>query len=155
MARKIDNDNINNLEWQEAKKINNASYKRTIRLKERIHKMLNSGQCIFLTLTFSNDTLLNTTLDTRRRYVARYLKRNCIEYVANIDYGKKNDREHYHAVVLCDKVNYSDWHNIGAIKGEKVRNNNDFMKLAKYVDKLTNHAIKETTKRNHLIYSRL
>lgn len=155
VAKMIERNECNSLDWQEAKKINHASYKRTTRLKERIQKMLLNGQCIFLTLTFSNDTLQQTTQETRRKYVSRYLKENCSQYIANIDYGSRNEREHYHAVVLCDKVNYSAWHHLGAIKGEKVRDTDDFTKLAKYVDKLTNHAIKETTKRNHLIYSRM
>ena len=83
-------------EYQECIRVNNASYHRTKRLREKIENMLLSGQCIFLTLTFTNETLENTNQDTRKRYVKRYLKEVSNQYVANIDYGSKNEREHYH-----------------------------------------------------------
>ena len=66
-------------EWKEAMRVNEASYKRTKRLKDKILTMLESGSCIFLTLTFTNDTLENTSSETRKQYVSRYLKKvsNC------------------------------------------------------------------------------
>lgn len=144
--------------WQEAYKVNNASYKRTMRLKKRILNMLVSGNCLFLTLTFTNQVLESTSKETRRKYVARYLKQFSDKYVANIDYGKKKEREHYHAVIMCDMVKHDLWL-YGAINFERVRYNEEIQKdtttkLSKYVNKLTNHAIKETTQRNYLIYSR-
>lgn len=144
-------------EFRECFKINTASYKRTKRLKERIESMLLNGACLFLTLTFNDDTLNNTTLKERRVAVSRYLKSFNCPYVANIDYGAKNHREHYHAIINIDKVNYALWNKYGAINGEKIRNKDiksDKTKLAKYICKLTNHAIKETTQRSSLIYSR-
>lgn len=143
-------------EWKEAKMVNEASYKRTKRLKDKILNMLESGSCIFLTLTFTNDTLENTSSETRKQYVSRYLKKvsNC--YIANIDYGKKNEREHYHALVQCDGVDGKWWRkNCGSIDFERVNVALDCeIKLAKYINKLTNHAIKETTRKNCVIYSR-
>lgn len=144
-------------EYNECLKINNASWKRTKRLKDRIECMLKSGQCVFLTLTFNDDTLNNTTAKQRRTAVARYLKSFNCKYVANIDFGSTNHREHYHAVVNCEKVDYKTWRKYGNINGEKIRNRNievDKVKLAKYVCKLSNHAIKETTNRSCLMYSR-
>jgi len=32
--------------------------------------------------------LNNTTAETRKKYIKRFLKENCYEYIANIDYGK-------------------------------------------------------------------
>jgi len=143
--------------YLECKKINHASYNRTNRLKQRIERMLLNGSCIFLTLTFNDDTLNNTTEKQRRVFVTRYLKLfNCM-YVANIDFGKTNHREHYHALINCDRIDYSLWNQYGNINGEKVRNkdiSSDKTKLAKYICKLSNHAIKETTRRSSLIYSR-
>lgn len=142
----------------------NASRMRTSRLRKRISQML-AFPCLFLTLTFTDKTLDNTSKDTRRRYVINYLKSFDSYYIANIDFGRKNEREHYHAIICSDKIDYSSWHKYGAIKGEKVRNNlsiDDFgvisnesnERIAKYINKLTNHAIKETTKANRIIYSR-
>ena len=112
---------------------------------------------MFLTLTFNDETLRDTTDKERRVLVSRYLKSFGCSYVANVDYGKENHREHYHAVINTDRIDYSSWHKYGAIDGEKIRNRNiqsDKTRLAKYICKLSNHAIKETTKRSSLIYSR-
>ena len=143
-------------EFKECLKINHASYTRTKRLKDRIETMLLTGDCLFLTLTFNDKSLETTTPEQRRKAVSRYLKKFNCPYVANIDFGSKNHREHYHAVINCDKVNYKYWI-YGCVNGEKIRNKDiesDKAKLAKYICKLSNHAIKETTKRSTLIYSR-
>ena len=127
------------------------------KIKERIEYMLLNGSCIFLTLTFNDETLNNSTSEDRRRFVRRYLKSFNCPYVANIDFGNKNHREHYHAIINADCIDYSNWRKYGNINGERIRNRNiksDKTKLAKYICKLSNHAIKETTKRSALIYSR-
>ena len=143
-------------EWKEAYRVNDASYHRTKRLKERIKTMITSGSCIFLTLTFRNDVLETTSQDTRKRYIKRALKTMSDKYIANIDYGSKKEREHYHAIVLCDKVSQEQW-KYGNLDYERVRVHEEDspVKIAKYITKLTNHAIKETVKQNRLIYSRL
>lgn len=65
---------------------------------------------IFGTLTFTDDVLKKTSKETRRRYVARFLNDNSIHYVANIDFGKKDDREHYHFIALCNsKIEPGTW----------------------------------------------
>lgn len=138
----------------ECRKINQATWKRDQRILKRIYDMLEFGVCNFLTLTFSDETLSKTSRETRRRYVVRYLKSVSDNYVANIDYGGENGREHYHALVN-GRIQYGDWHKYGAIKGELIKNHTtDYKRVARYVSKLTNHAIKNTTKGNRVIYSR-
>lgn len=143
----------NPIEWNEAKKINDAYYHRVKRLKKKIAKMLESGNCIFLTFTFTDKILETTNADTRRQKVRRFLSSYNCNYVANIDFGAKNGREHYHALIQCDKVDYNAF-DYGALNGERVRSTNDFVKLAKYISKLTNHAIKDTCKGSRMIYNR-
>lgn len=141
----------NNFLYNEAKKINKADLNRNVRLKKRIAKYLKLGQCLFLTFTF-NDTCLNSTSEeTRRKYVRRWLKSYSNYYVANIDFGSKNDREHYHALICVDRVDPTKW-NHGTINVKKIKPTSDGKALAKYISKLTNHAIKETTKRYAIIY---
>ena len=141
-------------EWKECARISKAHYNRVTRLKNRIADILLFGDCIFLTFTFTDEKLSNTTALTRKVMVKRYLTDLNCPYVANIDFGKKNHREHYHAVVGIDKVDYSKW-KYGAINGIKIRNQTeDLTRIAKYIAKLTNHAIKETTKRSVIMYSR-
>lgn len=152
-------------EYKEYGRISHAKCARVVRLKKRILGMLVSGDCLFLTLTFNDEAFKYNTADSRRQAVRRFLNElNAFDYVANIDFGKKNGREHYHAVVAIDKIDYKKW-TYGAINGQKVRNSIKFdddgvvkcesvEKIARYVAKLTNHAIKETTKRSTIIYAR-
>ena len=140
---------------KEGRKINQASYRRSNRLKDRITGYMRTGQCIFVTLTFTDEVLNNTSESTRRQYVSRYLKSisNC--YVANIDYGvddRYTHREHYHAVIMIDYINVR-W-KYGFSWFEKIHKTSSEKKLAKYITKLCNHAIKESTKRCCYIYSR-
>ena len=144
-------------EYYEVKKINHAQYERVKRLKERVKTLLLGGECLFVTLTFNPVSLQNTTAKERRIAVSRYLKTFNAKYVANIDFGKQNHREHYHALIQCSRIDLKGWRNMGNINVERIRlsaKNDDYIKLSKYIAKLTNHAIKETTKRSALIYSR-
>ncbi len=164
-------------EYAEAEKINLARYKRVSRLRKRINKILhNSDFVCFITLTFNDETLAKTSPETRRKYVQRYLTELKCDYVANIDFGAKNGREHYHAVV-GGIANESKWMKYGffnrlwvkigderlrkvpkryeALSAEEIEKRmqeDNEKRLAKYVAKLTNHAIKETTKRSVIMY---
>lgn len=155
----------NQEEYEEYGRISHARYSRVSRLKKRIADIIVGHNALFLTLTFTDEKLANTIPSFRRKAVQRFLKQFNVAYVGNIDFGKKNHREHYHAVIRIDKIDYSLW-KYGAIHGLKIRNSvkvdeetgelscEDITKLARYVAKLTNHAIKETTKRSVIIYSR-
>ena len=137
-----------------ANNLNHASYKRVARLKERIREAVESGSAYFITITFNPTTLENTNEQTRRKYVSRWLKSLTPFYVANIDYGSKNEREHYHAVITSDTRPPKSW-NYGFIDIKKVATSEtDTKRVSKYISKLTNHAIKHTTKSKRIIYSR-
>lgn len=134
----------------------NDSYKhRILRIRKKILDIVvNYDNIFFITLTFTDETLDKTQKHIRRKYVQRWLKKYSFDYVGNIDYGEKNHREHYHALISTDRVDYKTWE-YGAINFEKVRLDDKIDdKLAKYVNKFMYHAIKETTKREHLIYKR-
>lgn len=140
--------------YNEALKINKADLNRNVRLKNRISKYLSLGNCLFLTLTFDDSVLNNTSEDTRRQYVRKWLKKYSSYYIANIDYGSKNEREHYHAIILYDRINSNEWpYGFSSVK--PIRSTSDYKALAKYINKLTNHAIKKTCKRKALIYGEL
>lgn len=155
-----------------AKAMNNARYKRRERVSNRIDEYLKIGCCQFLTLTFRDDVFASTSAETRRRYVARFLRANCGAYVANIDFGndgvskayidpcgeihQSTAREHYHALVFGNAIDYRQWHKYGAIKAEKVgRGSEDLTKTSKYLAKLSSHAMKMNLgKAPRFIYSR-
>lgn len=146
---------------QEARKINLASYRRVKRLRDRIIKYLNSGVCTFITLTFKDDVLNETNEKTRRKYVSRALKSLSSNYCANIDYGqddKYTHREHYHAIAvgLITQQHLREWQaSLGYTWCETIPvGSATDSQLAKYISKLTNHAIKISTRRCVYIYSR-
>lgn len=139
--------------YLEAEKINHASYQRTKKLKSKIATMLDKSDCCFLTMTFDDHILSTTTNDTRRRYISRFLRSLGVPYIANKDFGKQNHREHYHAVIQSPRLDLNSY-SYGFIFAETVYRAKDTTKLAKYIAKLTNHAIKETTKRSVIMYSR-
>lgn len=126
------------------------------RISNKIYQFVLSGNGRFVTLTFSDEVLASTTKETRRRYVARYLRTQSETYVANIDFGGKYGREHYHAIVdnNCDLKQWKDKY--GLINIKRIRNTKDDLNRVKnYVAKLTNHAIKNTTKQaDRLLFSR-
>ena len=127
--------------------------KRTKRLRKRITKIIQSDS-LFLTFTFTDEVLQNTTQDTRQQYVRRFLNTISSNYVANIDFGKTNGREHYHAVcIVSGKIDYTSWQH-GALNGVKVRSSSNPLALAKYINKFVHHATKDSTCKSKIIYSR-
>lgn len=135
----------------ESYRINNSYSHRVCRLRRRIEDIMTSD-CLFITFTFS-DKYLSYKFETRRKYVLRFLEKYSSNFVANVDYGSENGREHYHCVIQCDRVDSSDWP-YGLINFERIRLSSDSSILSQYVSKLTNHSIKETTKRRAVIYSK-
>lgn len=160
-----------------AKNANHNKYKSAGRLKSKIEKMANFSliyqrYLIFGTLTFSESTLHATSEATRRQMVYRSIKRASPYYIANIDYGDKeknpnsNEREHYHFVAVVPKCEldkkgqyyrfkdptiWSDFYKLEKVNLDEL----DYEKIAKYITKLTSHAIKQSTKlTQRLIYSR-
>jgi hypothetical protein len=156
-----------NEEIEEATKVNNASYKRQNRLQKKALQIIKTDSAIFLTLTFSDKVFTEMSKETRKQKITRFLKKTCKSYIANIDYGGKNGREHYHALVvpISDKIDQATYRKMfydSTIDFERViisnSKNHDIestsKKVSKYVSKLTNHAIKETTGQNRIIYSK-
>ena len=76
--------------YEEARKLNKARYEKLRRVRKRIENMLNNcSTVVFVTLTFTDQVLTETTAETRRKYVARFLKASGGEYIANVDLSGK------------------------------------------------------------------
>lgn len=134
-----------------ALRILRSKKKKARKVKEKISNIVMNHNAIFLTLTFTDEVLQKTTEDTRRRYVARYLKECSSEYVGNIDFSPDINREHYHAVV-CNRVDLEKW-SYGFAFARQIRaHDRDLCRISKYITKLTAHALKVDATR--LIYSR-
>lgn len=143
--------------WEICAKIYNSRKSKVSRIKSRIKLMLEAiplDNFLFLTFTFRDNVFDTTCEKTRRVYVRRYLTSLDVPYIANIDFGERNGREHYHCIVAINRVDSSFWFNhYGALNFEKILNlKEDSVKLAYYIDKLANHSTK--TSAGRLIYSR-
>lgn len=148
-------------DWKDAYKICQSHNAKVRRIGTRLKSMFNVDKyndgykLLFLTLTFTDDILQSTSQQTRRRYVARYLKslQNNIDYTANIDFGDKNEREHYHANVLSyGNIDFTGW-KYGIINCQTIHIQNE-KALSKYLCKFKFHATKDSTSNQRIIYKR-
>ena len=143
-----------NHQFKDIYRENHNSAVRHKRIQDKIYDIVTNDDFSYLiTFTFNNHAF-DLKEDTRRQYVIRFLKKYCNKYVANIDYGKKKGREHYHAVgsIYCD-LDQCIW-KYGFIDIVPIRSASDDSRIAHYLNKLTNHALKDHGKRKHIIYSR-
>lgn len=145
-------------------------------MRKRVRLSVTLGNAYFITLTFKDDILASTSKETRRRYVSRAFKAIGYKYVANIDYGGKNGREHYHGIIEPLPFCFNSWENgsrkyenvpdfeewtkkYGFVTIEKIGSTDkDLKKVSKYTAKLSAHAFKETVlkgeKSDRVIYSK-
>lgn len=145
-------------ENKDFEKILSARYMKCSRIKKRLVYLLTRFDYIwFVTFTFDN-YYINRTTRTKRDLIKSVLNTHDFKYILNIDYGKSTEREHYHCIIATninfDVNQYIQSHypcfskSIQCKKGK-----NDLLKLSKYINKLTNHCIKATTKRQRILYN--
>lgn len=149
---------------KECQRLNRNKDNRTYKLRKRVKELI-EYPCLFLTATFRDDVLDNTSAKTRREYIIDFLNSfDNFGYIANIDFGvddRYTKREHYHILVAVEYIDNSNnklWH-YGNLDIERVRVNGEekektIKAVPKYITKLVNHAIKDSAKKVRLIYSR-
>ena len=125
---------------------------RTFKYLKGMQELYN--QMWFLTLTFTDEVLERTSEETRKRYVQRFLNAYTRDYYANQDFGTKNGREHYHAVIAMpygfegDHLQAKEllpWQ-YGFLSIKPMRDTNgDVGRVTTYLNKLSNHANKVGT----------
>lgn len=136
------------------------------RCKKKVSQLINYSlskglKPVFATFTISPE-YYNKSLNYYLLRLKRLLKNNFDKYIINVDYGLLNERLHFHCVLSDTIKDLSKWSKdmafwgIGAINCEKIRVNNKtvLFKINNYLNKLSNHALKDTTKQTKLIYSR-
>lgn len=132
-----------------------ARYEQIKKIEEHIkfwfNKSLNKS-VLFCTFTF-NDMAMEQKPATRKKAIVTMLNRTD-DYLLNIDYGARNEREHYHAIVLVPtselytedkhlRCHRFDDYRKGFYSVEEVRREDkDKKRLSRYVTKLTLHSIK-------------
>lgn len=118
------------------------SRKKRVSRTRKIIEYLLQKDCLFLTLTFVDKVLYSTLPVTRRKYVRIYLESLGVDFIARKDFGKKNGREHYHAIVQTDFID-SKFYIYGALNFKRCIRNNSAA-ISKYLNKLTLHSLKDT-----------
>ena len=131
-----------------------ARKQKQYRLRKRYQSWKNQGYLVhFVTFTFSND-FINLKDSVKRKYFTRYMRDKCIDYFANVDFGEKNGRIHFH---LCgvfknsneftksvvDKYGHQHYNNDWSYGFSDIQVSNS--ENTEYMDKLVNHAIKDST----------
>lgn len=134
-----------------------AEIMKKYRLKKAIINILKNhlNESYFITLTFNNDILENTTKAKRLLIIKNYLNNQTDKYILNCDYGKLNEREHYHALVIAkDKfINFTLYNlKYGHIQSRPL-NLNKNQSIESQTKILLNHALKETSE-SKIYYSR-
>lgn len=138
-------------EYKQAEQLANNKYARKNRYRKHIKEIIKE-KSYFVTFTL-NDTAINYKLKTLRDELTTVLKKNFKKYIANVDYGKTTERLHFHAIIQTDQPHKEIW-KYGFTDWKEIYNKDD-NRLAKYINKLTNHALKdETKKRYNIIVSR-
>lgn len=123
------------------------------RLKLRIDYMVKNFDCMFVTFTL-NEFGISLKMKTLKNKICALLKSLNCYYVGNVDYGKENERLHFHFVISSLAADFikDNWAKYGFTYCEIVYGNS--YKLSNYVNKITNHGLKGTTQRYQLITSR-
>lgn len=136
-----------------------ARYNKVSRIREHFIYMICRRKYIyFLTFTF-NDNYINKCDRTKKDLIKSCL--NDIEdslYILNIDYGSKTERQHYHCLLATDypfaddiyfKLTYPCFSYLEKV----VFNNKSIDKVCKYINKLSNHACKDSTQYSRIYYN--
>ena len=85
-------------------KTEKALLRKRQRIIKKIYEMIKNGKALFITMSFNDATMKKTNAETRKRYIKAYLNNETALYIANVDYGTKHGREHYHAIALTNTL---------------------------------------------------
>lgn len=136
----------------------NARYMRVSRVKDRFHYLIcRRKYAYFLTFTFDNNYIYKCDRTKRD------LIKNCLNsiddslYILNIDYGDRTEREHYHCIlgtdVLLSKTFFLLTYPCFTWVEQIPLDMTQIKKVSKYINKLSNHSIKDSTKSHRIVYN--
>lgn len=161
--------------------LNDSKRQKGYKLLERLDWYTNQYEqdykLVFATFTF-NDEALKLNKKYRKELITRALHKNpnIVDYIGNIDFGSKNEREHYHYILIISPK-FKPKTKMRTIKSKKTRSyvsvenldidypkgfttyelvgndREDREKIKNYITKLTMHALKVDIG-NKLIYRR-
>lgn len=136
-----------------------ARYMKVSRVKKKLVYLMSRFDYIwFCTFTFDNyyiDKCDRTKRDLIKKVLGLVSDNH---YILNVDYGSKTEREHYHCIIGTNynlDLNKLFQENYPCFcSALKVRcTEDDYKRLSKYINKLSNHCIKDSTKNKRIIYN--
>lgn len=144
---------------QDYEKLLNARIQKVGRIKKRLlYLLLRYDYVWFCTFTFS-DKYINKSERTKRDIIKQIINTHDFKYILNIDYGKTTQRQHFHCILATNidmDVNqfFQSFYKGGySLSIPCKKGVNDLTRLTKYIDKLVNHCIKATTKKQRIVYN--
>ena len=152
--------NLNFVKDKKMESLLSSRYHKVSRIKQRLVWLYHHKKNLyFITFTFS-DKNINKCDRTKKDLIKHSLLDfdSDIFIILNQDFGKKNEREHYHCIVGTNsdldlkvflQLAYPDIIWCEPI----VMTSNSIKQLPKYINKLTNHAIKNTTRGSRLYFN--
>lgn len=137
-----------------------ARYNKVSRIKQHFIYLFHRRKNIyFLTFTF-NDKYLKKCDRTRKDLIKKVLKNfdNDSLFILNIDYGKQNERLHFHCIYGTnsdlDLKKYLNTNYPCFSYTESIRQDcNSIKKISKYINKLSNHAVKDSTCNSRIYFN--
>lgn len=159
-------------EFKRAKNFDTTRYQKRKRCSNNFDLIiavakLTKAKMVFGTITV-NDNFLQLDYENQKKKIQRYLKKSFFYVIKNADYGKKNDRLHYHFIGLTfeDLIDTERKSHKGRplynIKNDKWKDGFlpcyeiipydtlDKKKISNYLVKLNNHSNKISVKRTKL-----
>lgn len=143
---------------KEYEKVLQARYQKVYRIRQRLVYLLTRYKYVwFCTFTFDN-YYINKCDRTKRDLIKSILNTHDFKYILNIDYGKTTEREHYHCIIGTNidfDVNQyiQSYYPCYSFSIQCKKGSQDMKRLSKYINKLVNHCIKATTKRQRIVYN--
>lgn len=137
-----------------------ARYMKVSRVKKHfIYLIYRYKFLYFVTFTFDND-LLKCCERTQKDYIKKSLLGfdKDIKYILNADYGSQTERLHYHCICATNvdgnflefiRDHYPCRSNVEQINIAS----DDIKRLSKYINKLSNHCVKDSTKKRRIVYN--
>ena len=153
----------NKLPFNKDKKLEsilNSRYQKCSRIKKRFIYLIARYKYLYF-VTFTFDDYYVKLCDRSRKDLIKsslYSFNPDIKYILNIDFGKNTERLHYHCIVATnDNADLNSFlqNNYPCFSyTEKIRiSKEDLKRTSKYINKLSNHAIKDTTQRSRVLYN--
>jgi hypothetical protein len=145
--RKTLNDRLRSNPYEIQKAVTNtikSEEKFRSRIKKRVEQMILQPNTYFFTFTLNDNSL-----DLTEKYHIKKIKATLSQatlYMINNDYGDKNGRLHYHALVSFDHeydTTFNDQYQLGFINVRKITELNS-KALYEYIMKLSNHTTKKS-----------